>query len=174
MDPEPGTDQSRAGLAPSSRAGLLRCRRGATALEFALVGPLMLLLILAIIENGLMLFAQAVLDYATIAAGRQVQIGTIRTSTDFQTAVCANISSLLDCGRLQVYVANGSSGFPAVVMPSGSGTFAAPGGSTGVGGAYVLVEAAYDRTYVSPWLVRLDGNGWVLLSTQAFQNEPFS
>ena len=147
---------------------------GSAALEFALVSPVLLLLVLAIIENGLMLLAQAVLDNATTTAARQIQIGTITTSSAFRTTVCANVSTFLNCTNLQFYVASSSSAFPAIVMPSGSGSFPTTSFSTGSGGSYVLAEVAYDRAYVSPWLISLDPLGWVLLSTQAFQNEPFS
>src|SRR6185312_500799 len=49
---------------------LLRSRRGVTLIEFALVGPLFLLLAFAIVDNGLVLFMQTVLDNATREAAR--------------------------------------------------------------------------------------------------------
>lgn len=153
---------------------LARSRRGTTALEFALVGPLLLMLVFIIIENGLMLFAQAVLDNATTAAARQIQIGTITTSAAFNTAICANTSTFLNCSNLQFYVASSSSGFPAAVTPSSTGAFASASFATGSGGSYVLAEVAYNRSFVAPWVISLGGTGWILLSTAAFQNEPFS
>lgn len=138
------------------------------------MGPVLLLLVVMILENGLMLFAQAVLDNATTTAARQIQIGAVTTNAAFRSAVCANMSTFLNCANLQFYVASSSNAFPAVAMPSSNGSFFASSFSTGNGDDYVLVEVAYDRAYVSPWLISLDSNGWVLLSTQAFQNEPFS
>jgi Flp pilus assembly protein TadG len=149
-------------------------RSGVAALEFALVGPVLLLLVVMILENGLMLFAQAVLDNATTTAARQIQIGAVKTSAAFRSAVCANMSTFLNCANLQFYVASSSSAFPAGATPSSNGSFATSSFTTGSGGNYVLVEVAYDRAYVAPWLISLDPSGWVLLSTQAFQNEPFS
>jgi Flp pilus assembly protein TadG len=152
----------------------LRSTAGTTALEFALVGPVLLVLVLAIIENGLMLFAQALLDNATVAAARQVQIGAITNGTNFGNAVCGGLSTFFDCSKMQYYVASSTKGFPSAIIPSSTGTFSSPGFTAGSGGYYVIAEVAYDRTYVSPWLVSLSGSGWVLLSVQAFQNEPFS
>ena len=94
---------------------LARCRRATTALEFALVGPILMLLAFIIIENGLMLFAQAVLDNATVVATRQLQINAITTSDAFRTAVCANMSTFLNCANLQFYVNSSPTAFPAVV-----------------------------------------------------------
>lgn len=162
----------------AARTGWLRgfgaSRRGTTALEFALVGPVLLLLVFMIIENGLMLFAQAILDNATRTASRQIMINAVTTSTDFRAAMCSNMSTFLDCTALQFYVTSSSSGFPSAVMPSSTGVFGSSSFSTGSGGYFVLVEVAYDRSFITPWITRVGGTGWTLLSTQAFQNEPFS
>ncbi|MGI4958553.1 MAG: TadE/TadG family type IV pilus assembly protein [Janthinobacterium lividum] len=147
-------------------------RRGTTALEFALVGPLLLMLVFIIMENGLMLFAQAVLDNATVMAARQIQIGSVTTSNAFRSAVCSNMSTFFDCTKLHFYVASSSTGFPSALIPSTSGTFASTSFSTGSGGNYVLAEVAYNRAFVSPWVINLGGPSWILLSTQAVQNEP--
>lgn len=162
----------------ASRTGWLEgfraSRRGTAALEFALIGPVLLLLIFMIIENGLMLFAQAVLDNATRAASRQIMIKAITTSSDFRTAVCSNMSTFLDCTALQFYVTSSSTAYPSALAPSSTGTFSSSTFSTGSGSNFVLVEVAYNRSFISPWILQVSGAGWILFSTQAFQNEPFS
>lgn len=152
---------------------LVRARRAATALELALVAPFLILIILMVIENGLMLFAQSVLDAATVEAARQIEIGNINNSSDFRTAVCSYTSTLFTCANLQFYVASSSLAFPLAAAPLSNGTFLLPVFSTGNGGDYVVAEVAYNRSYVSPWLITL-GKSWTLWSTAAFQNEPFS
>lgn len=152
--------------------GFRASRHGTAALEFALVGPVLLLLVFMIIENGLMLFAQAVLDNATRAASRQIMINAVTTSANFRTAVCSNMSTFLDCTALQFYVTSSSSAFPSALAPSSTGTFSSSTFSTGNPGDFVLVEVAYDRSFITPWIIQVGGGGWVLLSTQAFQNEP--
>ena len=152
---------------------LLLAKRAATSMELALVGPILVLIVLIVIENGMMLFAQAALDEATTEAARQIQIGNVTSQTAFQNAVCSYVSSLFNCNNLQFYVASSSVAFPTPILPLSNGTFALQLFSTGSGGDYVVAEVAYNRSYVSPWLITL-GNSWILLSTSAFQNEPFS
>ena len=155
-----------------SAVALLRARRAATSVELAIIGPFFILLILMVIENGVMLFAQSVLDDAVVQAARQIQIGNVNSSDAFRTAVCGYTSTLFNCSNLQFYVASSSVAFPLPVMPSSSGTFLTSSFSTGNPNDYVVAEVAYNRAYVSPWLVTL-GKSWTLLSTSAFQNEPF-
>ena len=87
---------------------LRRSRRAATSLELALISPFLILIILMIIENSLMLFAQSVLDAATVEAARQIEIGNITTSSAFRTAICSYTSTLFTCSNLQFYVASSS------------------------------------------------------------------
>ena len=152
---------------------LVRSRRAATALELALIAPFLILIILMVIENGLMLFAQSVLDSATVEAARQIEIGNITTSSAFRSAVCSYTATLFTCANLQFYVASSSLAFPLPAAPLANGTFLLPTFSPGNGGDYVVAEVAYNRAYVSPWLISL-GKSWTLWSTAAFQNEPFS
>ena len=154
---------------------LLRCRRASTALEFAIAGPVMLMLIFAIIEDGLMLFAQSVLDNATRDASRQVMIGNITTASAFQAQLCSDVTSFFDCTKLQFNVQASAAGFPASVVATNltkvlsTATF-----NSGSGAQYVTVEVVYSRAYMFPWIQNIAGVGWTLMSTQAFQNEPFS
>ncbi len=159
---------------PHSARDLRRARRGSAALEFAIAGPVLLLLIFAVVENGLMLFTQSMIENATRDASRQIMIGTVRNSTDFRTALCNDVGRLLDCTKLQFYVQS-SSAFPAAITsPSSTGSFGTTTFASGSGGQFVLVEVAYDRAYISPWLIGIAPHGWVLFSTQAIRNEPFS
>nr|WP_321985773.1 TadE/TadG family type IV pilus assembly protein [uncultured Lichenicoccus sp.] len=154
---------------------LLGCRRGATALEFAIVGPVMLTLIFAIVEDGLMLFAQSVLDNATRDASRQIMIGNITTASGFQTQLCSDVTSFFDCTKLQFNVQSSAGGFPAVIVTSSlASVLSTANFSSGSGGQYVFVEVAYNRPYMFPWIQKFAGAGWALMSIQAFQNEPFS
>ncbi len=153
--------------------GLLRTRRATTALEVALIAPFLILIILIVVENGLMLFAQSVLDAATVEAARQIEIGNIKNSSDFRNAICSYTSTLFTCANLQFYVASAPVVFPLPAAPLSNGTFLLQPFSTGNGGDYVVAEVAYNRAYISPWLITL-GKSWTLWSTAAFQNEPFS
>lgn len=168
------TDPIQTGNRTPPWRALGRTRRASAVVEFAIAGPTMILLAFIVIENGVMFLAQSVLDNATRSAARQVMIGAVTTSTAFRTAVCSNVSTFLDCSALQFYVVSSSSAFPtAAVFPGSTGAFSNSSFSSGSGGDYVLVEVAYNRSYITPWLVNIGGTSWVLLSIQAFQNEPF-
>lgn len=152
---------------------LRHARAAATALEFALVAPLFLLLTLVIMEDGLMLFCQSLLDNATRDAARQVKIGTVTTSTQFQTAVCNDVSAVLDCNKLNSYVLGGLAFPSSITMPAASGSGPTMTFTTSLTASFVVVEVTYSSSLISPWLSSIMASNWVLTSVQAFQNEPY-
>jgi Flp pilus assembly protein TadG len=77
------TDAKRPHSAP---AGLLRDRRGATAVEMALICPVLLSLILATIEIGRLGWTQAALQFAVEEAARCASIRKDLCSGPAQTA----------------------------------------------------------------------------------------
>lgn len=92
------------GLASTDRGNLARCERGATAVEFALVSPIMIAIILAALQIGVVFLAKSYLETATEAAARLVltnQTGSM-TQSDFKTAVCNQIGALFNCSGIIV------------------------------------------------------------------------
>ncbi|GGC08564.1 hypothetical protein GCM10011494_29060 [Novosphingobium endophyticum] len=63
---------------------LLRERRGVTAVEFAIIAPVLLLFIFGIIETGRMMWTWQALQEAAYATARCVAIGDTRCATDEQ------------------------------------------------------------------------------------------
>lgn len=65
--------------------------RGVAAIEFAILSPLFLMLLLAIFELGYMVFVQSVLDSSARTAARLIRTGQAQASgsaqTNFQTAL---------------------------------------------------------------------------------------
>lgn len=165
----------------NERSGLigrfLRSRAGVTLIEFALVGPLFLLLVFAIVDNGLVLFMQTVLDNATRVAARQIEIGQVTTSGAFKTALCNNVGSLIPCNSLQWNVQFSNAGFSSItpVGTNGSGNLSSTGFSPGTSKSYVLVQVGYSQPYVIPALARISSvtGNLLLVSTVAQQNENF-
>ncbi len=159
---------------------MLGDRRGVALVEFALVAPVFLLLVLMIVEDGLLLFTQAQLDNATRDAARSILIGTFQTGGrglgDFQTAVCDGIAGMIpSCsGKVQVYAeTDGVSAGNLTTAPSGywdgtSGTFNVGGPSQ-----YMIIQVGYAYPYVSRWLAAMSGNSVMLVSTVVFQVEPY-
>jgi Flp pilus assembly protein TadG len=166
--------------------GLLRDNSGVTGLEFAMVGPIFLLMVMAVLENGFTLWTQSVLDNATRDASRLLQTGQSQSGgTTFVTQLCNEISGFMSCSQLQYRVQTGSTfaGIsPTVTIGSGgaaSGFSAYPTAvstSSVTAGTDVLVQVIYKRNFVIPWVGKvMTGNNDYeeLLATATFQVEPY-
>jgi Flp pilus assembly protein TadG len=85
---------------------LRRDRSGASAVEFALIAPLMLIGVFGILEIALMFLAAQVLETGTEVATRLIMTGQVKDSTiskdAFKAAVCEKVKVLLDCTNLYV------------------------------------------------------------------------
>ncbi|MDE1917036.1 MAG: pilus assembly protein [Sphingomonadales bacterium] len=94
-------------------ARIIRDRHGVAAMEFALIAPLLLALILGILNTSLIFLAQSGLETSAEAAARIIMTGQAQnagmTQGQFQTAACATLPPFLQCNRLYVDVTNVSS-----------------------------------------------------------------
>src|ERR1700689_5481534 len=101
---------------PSPRA-FFRCRKGATAVEFALVAAPFLALLVGILQSALVFFASRVLDEVTEEASRNLMTGQAQqggvTQANFLTNnVCAGtntsalVTALFTCSKIMVNVQN--------------------------------------------------------------------
>jgi Flp pilus assembly protein TadG len=162
----------------------LRSRCGVSMVEFALVGPLFLLLAFAICDNGLVLFMQTILDNATREAARQIEIGKVQLAGDtdgtglFKTTLCNNLGGLIPCNSLQWRVQSSNVSFASMsstVTADASGHMATTGFSAGTAQSYVLVQVGYTQPYFIPALARISGStgNLLMVSTVAQQNEHY-
>jgi Flp pilus assembly protein TadG len=152
---------------------IIRCcsqdEKGAVAVEFAFVAPMFLLLLLVIVELGLTLTTQSVLDGATRDAARLIRTGQIQSQTSpitaFQTQLCSEMASLMTVTKCDSSVI-----FDVEVPPSSNNTFGGlsftscslnnnQSGSgtkcnfaTTNGGQIVGVRATYTRSFIIPWV----------------------
>lgn len=175
--------------------------RGTTAIEFALVAPILFALMFGVLELALMFAADRVLNGATASAARlgltghaEADLGreaTIRAYMDRRVAV------LLDPSRLRFEVRT-FDGFAGINVPepfddrngngvydegehyddiNGNGRFDKVVGRVGIGGAGAVdyYEASYPWTFLTPVIGRLmSPDGVVELRASAVvQNEPF-
>ncbi len=161
--------------------------RGVTSVEFAIVGSLFLLLLLAIFELGYMVFVQSVLDSSARTAAREIRTGqaqgTGNAQTDFQTVLCAEVSSIIGCSNMIYQVqkfANWSATQTAInTAPARdpvTGKLIVAPFSAGTCGDIVAVQVMYDYKFFTMWIGQLLGNSsqsTLLMSTVVFQNEPF-
>ncbi|MGH6980271.1 MAG: TadE/TadG family type IV pilus assembly protein [Stellaceae bacterium] len=158
---------------------LVRDDNGVTALEFAMVGPIFLLLILAVMENGLTMWTQSVLDNATRDAARLLQTGQAQSGgTTFPTQLCNEVSGLMKCSSLKYRVQNAATfaGISATISGSLTGFSTYPATVTGGNaGQDTLVQVVYTRNFIVPWVGKLmsAGDAEILVATAAFQVEPY-
>ena len=158
-----------------ARARAFRSDGGATAVEFALVFPILLLVSMVWLELGLTLWMQQTLDNATRKAARLIRTGQAPTQAQFNAAICAG-ASVLSCANVQSRVQSGTSfaALSATVTMSSTGTMSNTSFALGASGSDVLAQAGYTHQIVTPLVGNILGNnGYLLLvSTVAFQNEP--
>jgi Flp pilus assembly protein TadG len=160
--------------------------RGATAVEFAIVGPPFLMLLLAVFELGYMVFVQSVLDSSARSAARLIRTGQAQASgnaqTDFQTALCNAVSSLIGCGNLVYQVQEFASwsatqtALNTAPKRDKNGNLISAGFNAGNCGDIVAVQVSYNYQFFTLWIgSQLGGstNSAFLMSTVVFQNEPF-
>src|SRR5690349_9359858 len=88
-------------------------QQAASAVEFALIAPAFVAILVAIFQVGVFLFAQQSLQNAAMQAGRLVMTGQSQgnSQTQFKTRVCDNYlpSILFNCNSLIVIVQTYSS-----------------------------------------------------------------
>lgn len=76
------------------RVRLLRDQRGVAALEFAILGPIFFLLLLALIDLSIFFATHAIVDDAIAGAARSVRLGLLQTDTDgtqFRAVLCKRL-----------------------------------------------------------------------------------
>jgi Flp pilus assembly protein TadG len=158
--------------------------QGATMVEFALIAPAFIALLIAIFETTLFLFAQANLQAAASEAGRLLMTGQAQnsnmTAAQFKTAVCPMVLSIFSCGNLIINVQEASSAsslntstpqmYSAGVLNSGNYT---PGGP----GDLMIVEIGYPLPVVAGplgFFLNSNGNGTAAVwGISAFRVEPY-
>jgi len=153
---------------------------GTTAIEFAMVAPLVIAIILGSIQLAVIYLAQAELENAAEEAARLVYTSQAPASQSaFQTAVCRYLPALFSCSGVMIDLE--PAGNPVIVAPPAL-TYNSSGQVTnswsyspGSGGQLEILRLMYQwPVYGGPldWLFGNLSNGMLLLSsTQLFQNE---
>ena len=186
------------GVAKRAR-GWMRDRRGATAVEFAIIASPFVFMIFAIVQLALYFMVEVTLDNATSIAARQLRTGqTVADgSTDtagktaFLTSICSNMSWLQAQCQSGASPSGGTPYLVVDVRPLGSysGAASAPAAVTGgalnnakfcyysgSAGSAVELRAFYRWQLISPVLMQslqtLAGGVAELQSTEVFQIEP--
>ncbi len=163
-------------------------RRGAAAVEFALISIPFFALMFGIIEVGLIYVMAVTLEAATNDAAREIRTGQLQsqgspaTAASFKSRVCSQLGWLgSNCAsNLSVQVQTFTN-FQTITQPSpiqnGAINQSNLAFSVGGPGDIVLVQTFYQWTVLAPALdhigTPLSGGKMLLTSTAVFRNEPY-
>jgi Flp pilus assembly protein TadG len=163
-------------------------RRGAAAVEFALVSIPFFALLFGIVEVGLIYFVATTLEMATNEAAREIRTGQLQGQTTpetvaaFKTLICGQLSWLGSSCTSNLFVqVQTYSSFATITQPSPitSGALNQNTMSFSLGGPgdIVLVQSFYQWTVLAPALdnigTPISGGKMLLTSTSVFRNEPY-
>ena len=159
--------------------GFLRDRKGASALEFAILGGPFLLLLIGLFDIGLIYAGNFALDHAVSDAGRYIRTGQAQQwgEEGFRKRVCSETGPLLSCEYLHFDVRTFDSFSKAELTDpfDKEGKLREdfgydPGGRNDI----VVVRAFYEWPILKKFPTAF---GWgdgerLLVATAAFRNEP--
>ncbi|MCC5982557.1 MAG: pilus assembly protein [Oceanicaulis sp.] len=163
---------------------LRRDRKGATAVEFAIVALPFFALMAAIMETALVFFATIMMEHGLAQSAREIRTGQLQVSggsaASFRDTLCSRTGPIIDCGRVEFDVRTLASFGGAPGLPlDGDGQLDgnAMGFAPGDAGDIVMVRAFYEWQLIMPnlglGLSNMSGNKRLLTATIAFRNEPF-
>jgi hypothetical protein len=160
-------------------------RRAVAAVESAVIFPIFLFFLLAVLGTGIDGFYQRALDDAVRYAARQIQISgpASGSASGFVSSVCSQFAYLAaDCNAnltYQVQASPATSGFNSLVasqLPASgrlSNVFFA--GTVYAANVNVMVQVAYPLPFTLPYVAKLiTGTGTPsILATATVRAEPF-
>jgi Flp pilus assembly protein TadG len=153
-------------------------RKGATAVEFALVAAPFLFLLVAIIQTFLVFFAQQLLETAVNQSSRLILTGQAQaqslTQSQFASKVCSNLPNFFNCNNLMIDVEVASSwttanaGTPTLTYDSHGNVTNVWQYTPGNPGDIVVMKVMY------MWPVFVGSGGTrLIMASAAFQNEAY-
>jgi Flp pilus assembly protein TadG len=170
----------------------IKDRKGATAVEFALIAAPFLALIAALIQTFLLFFAQSQLESAVRQSGRQILTGQVQSqdasltqaqaTAAFHQTVCNNAAVLFNCAGLMVDVqvasqwSSANAGLPSLTYDINGNVTNAWQFNPGNAGDIVVVRVMYLwPVFFGPIAFNManQANGSrLIMASAAFQNEP--
>lgn len=164
----------------------LHCERGAPAVEFALVAAPFVGLMIAILQVGLVYFAQEALESAVEQTARLVLTGQAAsagmTQSQFASALCNNSPGLFNCANFMIDLEPATS-FSSANVSQPTLTFNSSGQVTntwqynvGGPGDIMVMRVMYQfPTILGPLSFNLSNepnNALLIMATSVFRNEP--
>ena len=162
-------------------------RRGATAVEFALVAAPFIALLVATIQTFLVFFAQQLLETSVNESSRQILTGQAQaqsmTQGQFAKVVCSNLPILFNCNGLMIDVkvaaswSTANTGLPNLTFDSKGNVTNAWQFNPGSPGDIVIVRVMYQwPVFLGPLgftLANLANGNRLIMSSTAFMNEAY-
>lgn len=180
----------------------LRCRKGVSALEFALIAPALMLTLTGIIDLMLVMFVSALMEGGLRDGSRLGRTGFQPVGSTREEAILQKIADatlgLIDMDQAQITTLEYNS-FGAIGQPedytdvdgdgsytagepwvdtNGNGVWDEDQGSPGIGGSssIILYKVTYNWTLLTPLLPKILPNGdqIALQASVAVRNEPWN
>lgn len=187
-DSEGLVDELSSGRSPEAKRAEFFCNvEGMAAVEFGIVAMPFFAIIFAVLQVGVVVFAQQELESGVEQAARLVLTGQVQqqglTQAQFQTQVCASLPVLFKCSNVMVDLQSVTA-FSSANTSMPTLTYNAQGNVTnvwkfapGVPGTIEVLRVMYQwPTFLVPLYLKLatQSNGArLLMATAVFQNEPF-
>ncbi len=179
-----------------------RSQEGALAIEFAVLAPVLIILLMGIVEFGLIMFANTVLEGATSMGARIGKSGTGGTGGTREQYIRNQIKTLsgglLDPNNVvittQPYPTYSTSGSPPAepcITPTcgggtagvdytdlnGNGVYDLVRSDAGLGGDVVVYRSTYNWPLKTPLIAQIIGHGgdniFPITAVTTVRNEPF-
>jgi len=162
-----------------------RNRNGSAAVEFAMVAPMFIGLLFAILESAMVFLASQVLETVTQDSARMIMTGQEqsngKTQADFKSVVCGKVNALFDCVNGITVDVESFPQFGTVALASPidvNGNYTPPNNYLPGGpGDIVVVRLFYQWpifvTSLGFNLSDVSAHKRILTATAAFQNEPY-
>ena len=166
---------------------LLADPRGSSAIEYALLGPVLFALIIATIQTALVFIAQQGLESDAQNAARLIMTGQTQqagmTAAQFRTATCNSLPPFLSCNNLYIDVTTASSfaaantGAPTITYDSNGNVTNGFSFAPGSQGSIVVLRLMYLWPVVAGPLgfdlSNQPGKNRMLFATAVFKSETF-
>ncbi|MDJ1157651.1 pilus assembly protein [Chelatococcus sp. SYSU_G07232] len=161
-----------------------RDRRGATAIEFALVALPFAALLFAVLQTAIVFTAGQVLETAVTDAARLILTGRAQNggfdAARFKQELCAHLPAFVSCDKVAIDVKT-MDAFPigGVPLPIKDGKLDTTGFGfqPGTPGQIVVVRAVTEYPVFIPYypspISNLANGNRLLMATAAFRSEPF-
>ncbi len=166
-----------------------RCRRGSSAVEFALVAPMFFALTFSILEGGYFFFVESAVDAANAKAARLIRTGQAQTSSisrdAFYDEICDVVRLFGDCSqrltvdvtRFSTFAELAADAAAPICRDADPGAVDAIPYQTGAARDIVRVRVCYMHKSFNPGLglnlERTSGGAVKMFSTSIFRNEPY-